>query len=110
MIIWIKVSKNDFKWVSPCGNYTLRVEKLDARDWWYDCSYKKETIISNWEIGATSEKDAKAKAEVAYIAASAMLKITKTKADKRKANFANVPVIKLDSDSDLNDYMINLDK
>jgi hypothetical protein len=82
MIEWTKIGKNDFKWTSPCGNYTLRVEKLHACNWWYDCSYKKETIISNWEIGATSEKDAKAKAEVAYIAANAMLKITKTKAHK----------------------------
>lgn len=27
-----------------------------------------------------------------------------------KATFADVPVVKLDSDSDMDDYMINLDK
>jgi hypothetical protein len=80
MIEWTKTGKNDFKWTSPCGNYTLRVEKLDGGLWWWNCVYLGKELASSWYSETKTEKKAKAKAEVAYLAASAMLKITKTKA------------------------------
>lgn len=82
MITWIKTSKNDFKWVSPCGNFTLRVEKLDSGLWWWSCGYLGNEVASSWYSETKTEKEAKGKVKVAYLAASSMLKITKTKAHK----------------------------